>query len=368
MRVAIQALGVLTLGLVLTAVVLEGWARLQPRRFFLTWDPTLGFKLDPGARGAYRGRWMLQANPHIDTPIRINDLGMRGPDRASTAVPGVRRLAILGDSFVQAFEVPWEETFYADLEVRARTAAGVSLETLPMGVNGYGQAQQLLWLEQVIDRLEPDVVLLVLFLGNDITDNARGLGAGAARPYFELRDGELVQVARPGKAARWKYRMAGHLRTFLLYREVVAHVDALREVARRLGWVNYPEYDASADADRQAKIRRAWDLTFALVGRIREVAERSGARFRLAFHGRYPTGSQEAPGERVLRFCTESGTECVDLAAVLDGNPENFVPEDGHWTASGHRVVANRIWSRWSDDLLGRRESARPHADGGAAR
>ena len=350
-RMAAQGLVILLLGIAGTVCVLEVWLRLQPRRSFLVFDEVLGFRLQPGATGVYRGRWMLAANPHIHTPIRINALGMRGPDRSLAKAPGTRRLMILGDSFVQAFEVPWADTFYARLEQRARERGG-RLETFPMGVSGYGQAQQLLWLDRLGSRAEPDVVLLVVFLANDVTDNSSDIGAGTARPYFELRGGDLVQVSAPSTAARWKYAVSEHIRSFILYREIVGRISALRGIARTMGWVNYPEGQVQGGGEFDSRRRAAWQLTFALIREIATRAREYGAETILAFHGSYPTGSSEPSSELMLRFCRDAELECLDLSPILDGGEHYFVPDDRHWTAAAHERIADLLWSRWSRELL----------------
>lgn len=361
LRATGQGLAILALGLALTAVVLEAWARLQPRRFFLEYDPELGFRLDAGAEGEYRGRFLLDPNRHIRTPVSISSLGMRGPERSVEKPPGVRRLVVLGDSFVQAFEVPWEETFYARLERRAEEA-GRALQAFPMGVSGYGQAQQLLWFERAGARLEPDVVLLSVFLGNDVTDNSAAFHIGATRPYFALREGELRVVETPDGEARWKYEAAKYLRSFIVYKEIGHRVTALRRLAARLGLVNYAWSGAGPeDGKRLARKRReAYDLTFALLDRIARSVREAGAEPLLMIHGSYPTGRSRSAYALFEEYCRTNGLSCMSLDLEPAEEPALFVPEDEHWSSQGHRRVAERIWSRWREQLLGAPAEAEP--------
>lgn len=352
----VQTAIIVLISVVLMLCALEFWARMQPRRYFVEFDSVLGFKNKPGTSGVYRGRWFLATNPHIDAEVNINALGIRGPARTAEKPTATRRVMVLGDSFVQAFEVPWEETFASKLEERAKITSKPApnpLEVFPMGVNGYGQAQQLLWLKRDGLRWDPDFVLLVLFLGNDITDNSQDIGSGVSRPYFSLADGELQQVAHPNESARLKYWIADHLRAYLLFRELAVRFEGFRALASRLGWVNSAQSSDSRDPKAVDRLTAAWTLTFALIEEIAKESRAAGAGFGIAFHGTYPTRTSESDRERMSHFCRESGLECLDLSEELEKDVANFIPEDGHWTAQGHARVAKMIWNRWGAGLVG---------------
>lgn len=369
-RILFQGIAILALSAALMALTLEAWARLQPRRFFLEHDPELGFRLEPGAVGEYRGRWLLSPNPAIRTPVRINSLGIRGPEIAIPKPEGNRRLLILGDSYVQALEVPYADTFYALLAESVRASGAPLLEPVPMGVTGYGQAQQLLWLQKLGVRLEPDLVVASVFLGNDITDNSQEIGLAATRPYFELRDGELHLVERPKEAARWKYDLAKYMRSFIVYKEIGHKVSALRRMAGSLGVVNYVDVEGATGSELVRKRTRAWRLTFALLKEMARISESAEAPFLAVFHGSYPTGSADSVPEAIRRRCAEAGFECLDLNPGLTTTDEHFVPTDLHWSAPGHAKVAELIWQHWEDPLRGRPagSSERAHASREARR
>lgn len=356
----VRGLCIIGLGVALTALSLEIWARLQPRGFFLEYDELLGFRLEPGAVGEYRG-WMLSPNPAIRTPVHINALGIRGPERSLEKPAGTRRLVVVGDSYVQALEVPYEETFYARLEARVREAGETRLEAIPMGVSGYGQAQQLLWLKRLGLCLSPDLVIASVFLGNDVTDNSSEIGPAATRPYFELRNGKIELVSLPREAARWKYAAAKYLRSFIIYKEIGHRVSALERLGGNLGVVSYVYAEEGAGEALARSRRDAWALTLALVEEIARLSRSAGAQVLLAYHGSYPTGSAESAAERFSRFCAEAQLDCLDLASDLEGHAEYFVPIDEHWTARGHERVAELIWDYWQDTLVGK--TSRPSSE-----
>jgi hypothetical protein len=163
---------------------------------FWVHDDLLGWSHEPNAEGVYVGPrpWPVE----FETPIRINSLGLRGPEPAPRT-PGSRRVMVLGDSMVVAFEVPWQETFTSLLEERLSAARGAPVEVVNAGVRGYGTDQSYLYYRERGRKLAPDLVILV-HGANDPLDNTtlhemrRPLGKAA----FELEpDGKLELVGAP---------------------------------------------------------------------------------------------------------------------------------------------------------------------------
>jgi len=65
-------------------------------------DPVTGVSHIPGVESPARSDG--------GSKIEINDDGMRGPDALLAKPPGTYRIARLGDSFIEAFEVPYDST------------------------------------------------------------------------------------------------------------------------------------------------------------------------------------------------------------------------------------------------------------------
>ncbi len=161
-------------------------------------DERLGWSLEPGARGRYRGPRPFPVE--FDTAIEINALGLRGPEPAPRA-EGELRVLVLGDSVVAGFEVEQHETFVARVEELLRRRFAQPISVINAGVRGYGTDQSLLWFRERGRALAPDLVVAV-FSTNDFDDNLTlhrprrpfGKGAFALRPSGAL---ELVGVPVP---------------------------------------------------------------------------------------------------------------------------------------------------------------------------
>ena len=116
--------------------------------------PGLAVELRPSFQTLYKG---------ID--VRINSLGMRGPEVAPRD-PGRLRVALCGDSFTFGSCVEYESTLAMSLE-RALAERGTPAEALNLGVPGYTAEEVATASEDRIPGLAPDVIVYV-FYANDV--------------------------------------------------------------------------------------------------------------------------------------------------------------------------------------------------------
>src|SRR6185295_8040385 len=93
-------------------------------------DPVLGARLTPGKRG-----WWTQEEREFLTPVQINSLGRRDAERGYERKTAVSRILVLGDSFVEALQVPFEEAFPHRLEGQF-DHDGHRVEVINGGVSG----------------------------------------------------------------------------------------------------------------------------------------------------------------------------------------------------------------------------------------
>lgn len=151
----------------------------------LIWtDSVRGVAHIPGAKGGARvkgHRW-----------VEINSDGWRGPEVALKHPPGTFRIALLGDSFIEAFEVPFEETVGEVLERHLAALRGTPVEVLNFGVGGYGPTQELLTLRHEVWKYSPDLILLAITTANDISDDYQPLKQTDYVPYYVYKGDSLV--------------------------------------------------------------------------------------------------------------------------------------------------------------------------------
>lgn len=327
--------------------------------------------------------------------VRTNALGFRDRDHAPAKPDGVIRIAVLGDSFTEAVQVPVEETWWRLLESRLNGGAcGIgpaasSVEVLNFAVSGYSSAQALLTLRAHALDFDPDLVLLTFFIGNDLVENSRALDKEPLRPYFALApdasglrldDGFLRgdayrQATSPaGRARQW---LAEHLR--LLQLSIQAR-DALRQ--RRAAETapasaadpTEPGVDSGVfRPPRTPQWQQAWRTTEAILASFAQEVRDAGARPLILLIG---TGAQVHPNagavagfaralgvadlgypvRRLLATADALNVPLVNLPAVLAAQAERdgrslhgfpeAIPGFGHWNTRGHQGAAEAAAER----------------------
>ncbi len=154
---------------------------------FYTTDTARGYALRPCMQGWYRKEGAAY--------VRINCAGLRDREHAQAKPPNTFRIALIGDSYAEALQVPLEDTFWVVMEQKLQdcpVCGERKVEVINFGVSGYGTAQELITLQQQVWAYEPDMVLLAVTTNNDITDNSRALKKTDEIPYYVLRDGQLM--------------------------------------------------------------------------------------------------------------------------------------------------------------------------------
>jgi len=358
---------------------LEGNARVRV-------VPGKGITFEPGA--AYR---------HVKEGFsegRFNAQGFRDRERSVARPPGGWRILVLGDSFVEALQVPLDEAFPAVLEDRLRRRPGGDrTEVLAMGQSGFGTASELMRYVDFGAAYDPDVVLLAFFAGNDVRDNSVLLNGDAPEFFFTLgADGALVldrsriealerARAAPGFFDRledWS-ELADLVsdRLTLLRLERRARLRAAADAAAPAKLHTPPEAptlppaavhdDANVYAeDAGAPWRDAWSVTEAILGRLADETAARGSRLAVVSIGtaeqveddlgravlaKAPGRDLDRPDRRLLAMTAKRGVPCLLLAPGLRaaeaagaGRLYGFgAGRGGHWNADGHRAAAGLI-------------------------
>jgi hypothetical protein len=373
--VANLALGGATL--VAVSGLIEGAARVHvahlqgepgtSRDPLLRFDPLLGWSKPRGGRGVIE-------RPEYSVELRINGLGLRGPERGYGRPRGVRRVLLLGDSFVEGYTVAEEETVRAVLE-RLLAPAG-PVEVLNGGTHGYSTDQQLLFFEAEGRRYAPDEVVL-LFYYNDLHGNVSGDG----KPWFEARDGALVLRNSPVPAPRVDRRARHRRYTLRPFRGSMAlrllsnrTLDGRPELHRALAHIGLAEAQEAADDPPQSwpfgpahlrEVDDMWARTTLILRALDESVRKSGGRLTVVYvparfevddrawdltrrrNGWGRRWKRERVVERLLGVCAEARLRCTDprprFREAETSGAETYLPQDGHWAAAGHRVAAEAI-------------------------
>jgi hypothetical protein len=327
--------------------------------------------------------------------VRINSDGLRDREHSKIKPANTFRIAVLGDSFVEALQVPFEESFCHIVERQLGNCpvmAGHDVEVINFGVSGYGTAQELITLRNQVWQYSPDLVLLAVTTNNDISDNSQALKKTNQIPYFIWRDEKLVEddsflqtrsfQSRNnllGRAGRW---FRDHLRLVQAFQQGAFALRVMRE-QRAAAKSSQPEKSTNAPqisvtpADELGVDNlvyrepsdpvwvNAWTVTEQLIRTMRIEVESKGAVFAVMTLSNPPqvlpaSASREAflqrvgakdifyPDNRIGQFCRHEGIAVGTLAPAMQqyAQQNNLMLHgfgkdigNGHWNVAGHRIA-----------------------------
>ena len=298
-------------------------------------DGRLGWTGRPGVALRFRER-------AFDVLVEQGPDGFRRQDPAPPA-EAPRRVLVLGDSLAWGWGVEQGELFTDELQ--RRLGAAVAVEN--RAVSSYGTAQEMLLMEDLLAKRRYDAVILV-FSRTDPGDNVDGM---KLRPAFRFVDGRLEQVRWP-PPEQLDRPLAGALRAHsLAYRFVETQLEELRHrIDDWRGREGRPDRRGAAPEETDFHLLPGYDLTRELLRAMQRIAAAHGAVLVVAYQPNhvFPVGSPEAATraarELIVDLCGSLGIPFVDVGgAFVDRRDEMVIPNDGHWTAAGHRAVADAL-------------------------
>ncbi|MFN7956676.1 MAG: SGNH/GDSL hydrolase family protein [bacterium] len=196
--------------------------------------PAFGWFHRPGVQGWGQGCLGRDAEWHAT--VEINQHGLRDVEHEYAKGDGVFRILILGDSFIEGFNVDFEDHFLKRLQERLG-ALSPKIEVMAAAVSAWGTDQELLYFLLEGVKYNPDLVVLAFNPGNDIAENNPGLGLPkpreAKKPSFTLDDGRLTlhdyPIRTPAPDDRWIVKLDDTLARRTYAYPVLRHLaDKLR--------------------------------------------------------------------------------------------------------------------------------------------
>lgn len=329
-------------------------------------DPYLGHRMRPGLSSEVGNFAEFKTRVHIDRA------GLRGPEIGRRR-PGVLRVLVLGDSFTFGTGVEDGETYPA-LLADALSRAGAPAEGLNAGIGGYGLPDEVAWYEHYGRALQPDLVVLGIFTGNDLQDAAPG------RPALRVVDGEILDRTdrQRSSLSHWLFH---HSQLFVLLKySLPAPIDRLLRRTFHL-----PEPGAMRGLRDEMTLYERKNQRLAEAGgaaseaallHLLELCRQDHARVAALL---LPSDleANERDWQRALRTLRLSpgqvdralpsrifgalfarhGVPVRDLApdfsATLRQGEVLFFPHDRHYTKAGHRLIAARSAAFLRDRLVG---------------
>lgn len=299
--------------------------------------------------------------------VYTDSLGNRvGADREGT---GTQHILFLGDSFTEAFQVEYRDSFAGLLERRLSRQLGEGVNIDNTAVGGWAPPHYVREARASLRRRNYDLVAVFLYIGNDVV---------ARRPDSipKRTPTEVHQFQWPDRFTysdivnSWLYPVNDFLEVrseaFILFK------TASQQILRRLGLTAgyFPTI-----LRKRAQSSERWDITAGICSNIADLASEYGSRtvfviipsqfqvyerrFREAIAGFDVDPEEvvdlEVPNRRLSEELREKGLRVIDLLPTLQRRAEQGVQVygsvDAHLSPSGHRIVADRLHAEFVKSL-----------------
>ena len=289
---------------------------------------------------------------------KVNSLGFIDAEPARPKPSGTFRILLVGDSFVEAAQVPIAQKLQtllaADLN---RRFPDRRFDAVALGFSGTGQANQLPFYERNRD-LKPDLVIL-LFVSNDFANNS---------PVLEsLRHGwhpdhlpRVFMRARPGQPCE-RLPIDPAWQKSLLFGDIAERANQLRAMS--------PDYDDGLRSWKASRGRKSTDGLqdiFLGPGPLPPAFEAAVASTKCAFIEWQKLAEQD--GFKLLVASADNVAGQIERLKGITGELElplidlhqEFVKHhdpalahfqrDAHWSPNGHRWAATAVLNYLADN------------------
>lgn len=378
------------LGVIAALILLEIGTRL-----FLSDDNTPGSsEFTCSSQLGWRGKPHYQTTfvtDNYEHSLSHNSAGMHDEEHPQAKPENTFRILMLGDSFVRAGQVTETETAHQVLENLLNQRGDLQkFEVISAGITGWGTGQELIYYSSEGRRYEPDLVLLMLYFGNDIIDNLPGHvltadGENCYAPYFTLCNEQLDHEPWPyvpglspalGTCSWGRKTLSAILHILYLHSEVYNQLEPLL-TANQPHFDQLPYYPLYIPENHEL-FDYGWQLTLALIGQLQQQVEADGATFGVVFispidvinisrlnpearktlyYEKVPDlqkAQLDRPNSRLATTLSQEGIHFLDLQPIfiqhINQTGEGlYYSVDKHWNIAGNRVAAEAIY-HWLDD------------------
>lgn len=296
--------------------------------------------------------------PYMTGRIYTNKYGYPGREFFEQKTPGVQRIAVIGDSFAVG-DIGLDDNFPAQIEkLRPKT------EVYNFGIHSTGPPEYSQILSSDVLRFHPDVVIVGVFVGNDITEapppNSAWMQPESYNAYLFLkRVGRIIREAVrlrsiafmkqgvilfPAMTAPPTFNLS-----YETYRDVETERIALCRVSQQQ-WFNPLWAKVESILSDMSRLCHARQIKFGIFIIPDEFQVNPQVAKMAADHGGFPMSDLDLdlPQRKLMKFCRESGIPCLDLKPYFQGSTDLYLPQDTHFNEKGAHLAAEQI-VHWLD-------------------
>jgi len=312
-------------------------------RNYVEKDKLCGFKL----KRNYKSRWRWH---EFDIWVKTNSHGLRSPEIRPKRKDTTRILCI-GDSFTMGHGVNERNSYPRQLEdILNKYSEEKKYEVINAGVINYNIENYLLYFKHYGLKLEPDIIIIGLFIGNDLKTRNNNI--------ITIKEKTAIR-----KLHRFKVFLGEHVQSYIFIRNRIKRSYRLHLLFAKIGLMPYPSPPNIINIFNKNNTDEEFKTNFDKIEEIIQIASNNHIKIILLL---IPDSIQVYPKiwERLLgdfklskelfdlkkpnslikrRF--ETVISIIDPLNALrkNSNKQLYYKIDRHLTREGHRVIAESI-------------------------
>ena len=288
-----------------------------------------------------RGRW------------HINNDGWNSPvDYSSVKKQGVTRIAVIGDSYIEAFTVDIEKS-YPNL---LHDSLGSKYEVYSFGVSGSALSQYLNVSRYVEKKYSPDIYIFNL-IHNDFHESISGQSNYTMYLTFKIDNDSIFTEVHPVKPKLMHNRVPAWnlVRRLSLFRYFYYNLRIVEKFRSRKGGAKEVESGVIVNdvLDKKDSVRA---ITGYLLKKIKEELGNKEIIF-IMDAPRFNIYKNDLAHSKLIwlnsmvgEYCKELNLPFIDLTSYMaedyKKNGKRFETDyDGHWGEYGHQFIANVLYN-----------------------
>ena len=331
-------------------------------------NPVFGSALVPNQEGLF-----VSETKEYSSKVKVNSQGWPDIEHNLAKPKDIYRMLILGDSFVENFQVPLEKRFFRQLQDKL----GNKFEIIAMGRGNTGTGPQYLTLKNYGLKYKPDLVIHMFYEANDVKNNSSSMQNDPFLPYFKIDAFDnLVELPHSQRSLRKLAASKEFLTNFSVIKLILKVRQNMMENREKLK-SGYPIDYHIYDKDYSEEYTKSWEVTKRLILRTKMEVENSGSRYIfiaipgseqiqknvqetiIKFYPRFSLDNIdfEKPDQILKAFCEKEKIECYFMLSsfkeYMNLKPQSqlYYFYDGHWNETGTNLAAKFLYENLANYL-----------------
>lgn len=306
--------------------------------------------------------------------IYINNIGLRDDD--FTYNEKQQNVLMIGDSMTFGTGVNGDETFPEILQSKLKVKYGTDWNVINAGHIGYTIDNYYLLLKKYYEIVKPKVVVINLFMGNDITELRKHDWQQSLLGDIEkVHDQEVVINENNQLTSYLEKEPVSYFFYFLNKRwEILRAKWGFDKDDVKKATLTWPVFLKDGDDGYDPKLPTFWEkffyamdliqkfakekdvtLVFTIVPMDVQVSKAYWNKYAIMYFGE-DAFEAKRPQAKITEYCKEKGLNCLDLLPGLAANKNKnslyYSKDDPHFDKSGHASVAELIYNYLANNII----------------